>query len=394
MRRVAIGLQDFADVRKNNYFYIDKTPFIKDWWESGDSVTLIARPRRFGKTLNMSMLDYFFSLKHAGRSELFEGLEIWKDEKYRALQGTYPVINLSFAEIMEDNYKAAEEKIKQQIVNIYKEYDFLLQNDKTMQSLSVNMSTVEATAALCCLSRVLHRYYGKKVIIILNGYDMPIRSAYRYGYCKEMLYFMRSLFLSTFKTNTDLERGIIAGVMNFNMIPLVCEGGNFKTITAFSGEYAGFFGFNEKEVLNALEEYGYEKEREKVKDWYGGFSFGKSNNLYNPWSVVNFLAEGNLNNYWISDEDMWITKLLNEAGHDLKDSLGKLVDGEKILCDINEYGEYDLLIRNSTSIWSFLLDNGYLKIVGRETDNDWWEMYELALTNYEVRKKIFKMMNF
>ena len=204
---VAIGIQDFKNIRQGSYFYIDKSDFIREWWESGDSVTLIARPRRFGKTLNMSMLEAFFSLDYAGRGDLFEGLSIWNDEKYRELQGTYPVIFLSFARIKEDNYEAARAKICEILTNVYSKFDFLKESDVLTDNdrdffgrVTLDMDDVVATSALYQLSDFLCRYYGKKVIILLDEYDTPMQEAYVDGYWSEFVGFTRSLFNSTFNS--------------------------------------------------------------------------------------------------------------------------------------------------------------------------------------------------
>ena len=219
-RTVGIGIQSFDKMREGNYFYIDKTPFIKEWWESGDDVTLITRPRRFGKTLNMSMLEQFFSIDYAGRHDLFEGLSIWEEEKYRTLQGTYPVINLSFARIKERNYENAKEKICETLRNLYVKYSFLKENKVLTDTdrayfnrmLELEIRETDATSSLHQLSDFLYRYYGKKVIILLDEYDTPMQEAYIDGYWEDLVAFTRSLFNSAFKTNPWLERGIMTGI--------------------------------------------------------------------------------------------------------------------------------------------------------------------------------------
>ncbi len=214
-RTVAIGVQDFETMITNDYFYVDKTAFIKEWWESGDSVTLIARPRRFGKTLNMSMLERFFSLKYAGKGDIFEKLSIWQDEKYREIQGTYPVISLSFAMIKEKSYELVRKKICRLLADIYNQYSFLkeskalTQKDKEeFEKISADMDDTEATLALYHLSDMLYRHYGKKVIILLDEYDTPMQEAYVDGFWDELVAFTRSLFNATFKSNPWLAKAI------------------------------------------------------------------------------------------------------------------------------------------------------------------------------------------
>ena len=218
-RNVAIGIQNFSELIEKNYFYVDKTAFIKEWWDSGDSVTLITRPRRFGKTLNMSMVEQFFSLEYADRGDLFEGLSIWEDEEYRKIQGTYPVISLSFANIKEKTYVMARRKICQMLTDLYADYAFLLDCDVMEASdrdffhrVSVDMGDVEATLALHNLSKYMSRYYGKKVIILLDEYDTPMQEAYVDGFWDDLVGFTRNLFNSTFKTNPYLDRAIMTGI--------------------------------------------------------------------------------------------------------------------------------------------------------------------------------------
>ena len=216
---VGIGIQDFLELREKHNFYIDKTSFIKEWWESNDSVTLITRPRRFGKTLNMSMVEEFFSVDYAGRGDLFEGLSIWEEEKYQSLQGTYPVISLSFANIKETNYQVTRKKICQQLVELYAKHSYLLGDDLLYETekeyfkrVNIDMDDADATIALNRLSEYLARYYGKKPIILLDEYDTPMQEAYVNGYWNEMVAFTRSLFNSTFKTNPYFGRVIITGI--------------------------------------------------------------------------------------------------------------------------------------------------------------------------------------
>ncbi len=348
--KVAIGIQDYSVLIENKYFYIDKTSFIKEWWESGDSVTLINRPRRFGKTLNISMTEQFFSVDYAGRGDLFEGLSIWKDEKYRKIQGTYPVISLSFANVKERNYTNTRDKICQLITNLYVKYSFLRDSDvltdkdrEYFDRISVDMRDVDATLALYQLSDYLHRYYGKKVIILLDEYDTPMQEAYVDGFLREsnepsesslsfgdcprtgtfecagrdeLVAFTRSMFNATFKTNPWLERGLMTGITRVSKESIFSDLNNLKVVTTTSDEYATAFGFTEQEVFAALEECGLEKEKEKVKQWYDGFIFGNHRDIYNPWSILNFLDKKYFTTYWANtssnslefDSCQWISE--------------------------------------------------------------------------------------
>ena len=263
-RNVAIGIQQFNEVIEKKCFYVDKTNFIKEWWESNDSVTLINRPRRFGKTLNMSMVEQFFSIDYANRGDLFEGLAIWEDEEYRKLQGTYPVISLSFARVKEPNYADTRAKICEIIRNLYIEYSFIKESDVLTDAdrnyfnriLAEEISNSDATSSLYQLSAYLCRYYGKKVIILLDEYDTPMQEAYVNGFWDELVAFTRSLFNSAFKTNPWLERAIMTGITRVSKESIFSDLNNLKVVTTTSDEYATSFGFTEGEVFAALDECG------------------------------------------------------------------------------------------------------------------------------------------
>ena len=305
-RNVAIGIQQFNELIEKNYFYIDKTFFIKEWWDSGDSVTLINRPRRFGKTLNMSMLEQFFSVDYANRGDLFEGLSIWEDEKYREIQGTYPVISLSFARVKEINYMDTREKICAILRNIYIKFSFLKDSEVMTDAdrayfdriLATEISNSDASSALYQLSEYLYRYYGKKVIILLDEYDTPMQEAYVREFWDELVAFTRNLFNSTFKTNPWLERGIMTGITRVSKESIFSDLNNLEVVTTTSDKYATSFGFTEEEVFAALDECGLGEEKEEVKRWYDGFIFGKYKDIYNPWSILNFLDKGYFTTYW------------------------------------------------------------------------------------------------
>lgn len=403
-RNVAIGIQNFGDLIQKNYFYIDKTPFIKEWWDSGDSVTLITRPRRFGKTLNMSMVEQFFSVDYAGRGDLFEGLSIWQDEEYRRLQGTYPVISLSFANIKETNFRTAREKICQLLTNLYVKYSFLKEStvltdtdrDFFNRILSVEVRDSDATLALYQLSDYLYRYYGKKVIILLDEYDTPMQEFFMDGYWKELETFICSLFNSTFKTNPWLERAIMTGITRVSKESIFSDLNNLKVVTTTSDEYAVSFGFTEEEVFAALEECERSDEKEQVKKWYDGFCFGEYRDIYNPWSILNFLDKGVFTTYWANtSSNSLVGKLLREGSRAIKEKFEILLRGETIETPIDEQIVYNQLNGNERAVWSLLLASGYLKVLSFENYGDIPEgnqpKYTLTLTNLEV-KVMFQSM--
>ena len=404
-RTVAIGLQDFEQIIKNNCFYVDKTFFIREWWESRDGVTLIARPRRFGKTLNISMLEYFFSLDYEEKGALFEGLSIWKDENYRKLQGSFPVISLSFARVKETNYATAREKICEILRNLYikfhymKESNVLTEADKRYfdRILADEISDSDMTSALYQLAGFLFRYYGKKVIILLDEYDTPMQESYVHGYWDEIVPLIRSMFNSTFKTNPYLERALMTGITRVSKESIFSDLNNLKVVTTTSDIYATAFGFTEQEMFAALDECGLSEEREGVKRWYDGFIFGNHTDIYNPWSVINFLDTGKYGTYWANTSaNSLVSKLIREGDRQVKISFEKLLQGEIIRCPIDEQIVYNQLDDNESAIWSLLLASGYLKVLSyeqvellRQSEDP---LYELTLTNHEVARMFYTMV--
>lgn len=404
-RTVGIGHQDFEEIRIKNNFYIDKTMFIREWWERNDIVTLITRPRRFGKTLNMSMLEQFFSVKYAGRGELFEGLRIWKDEKYQELQGTYPVISLSFANVKGEDYRETRQSVNQIIENIYNKHiylsegGFLTENEKKyFRSVGVDMDNTTAVWALHKMSDFLSRFYGKKVIILLDEYDTPMQEAYVNGYWNELVSFIRSLFNSTFKENPYLERAVMTGITRISKESIFSDLNNLEVVTTTSEEYADAFGFTEAEVAAALEEFGLSDRAQEVKLWYDGFTFGRLSDIYNPWSIINYLNKKKAGLYWVNtSSNRLVGKLLREGNREVKKAFEGLLKGEHLITPIDEQIVYDQLDDNEWAIWSLLLASGYLKVVSHETyeeiEDDFQEVnYELDLTNLEVRRMFVRMI--
>ena len=393
-RTVAIGQQDFETIRGKRYFYIDKTKFIKEWWDSGDSVTLITRPRRFGKTLTMSMLEKFFSLNYADRGDLFEGMEIWEYSEYRKLQGTYPVLFLSFADVKETNFQDARKMICYLIEQLYSQNDFLLEGcllnekeKKYFRNVTADMENYVLSASLKTLSNYLYRYYRRKVIIILDEYDTPMQEAYVKGYWKELVELTRSLFNATFKTNPCMERAVMTGITRVSKESVFSDLNNLEVVTTTSDKYAEIFGFTEEEVFAALKEFSLLQKEKEIKEWYDGFTFGKMKDIYNPWSIIHYLDKKKAGLYWANtSSNKLIEKLLRESNSGIKQSFERLLGGESLHMEIDEQIVYDQLMVKKNAIWSLLLASGYLKVVeavfSEETGRTY---YELTLTNREVK---------
>ena len=399
-KAISIGIQGFSDLREQDCFFVDKTNFIKEWWGKRDVVTLITRPRRFGKTLNMSMLDCFFSNKYANRADLFEGLSIWQDETYRKLQGTYPVIFLSFAAVKAGNLEDAKTQIKQEITRLYWENRNLMKEDifgederELYYRTTVKMDDVTAQDSLRNLSVWMERYYGKKVIILLDEYDTPMQEAYVQGYWDEFTSFVRSLFNASFKTNPYLERAIMTGITRVSKESIFSDLNNLRVVTTTSNLYADCFGFTEEEVFAALDEYGMSDKKDEVKQWYDGFTFGEHRDIYNPWSITNYLDEHRLYPYWAStSSNGLVSRLIRTASADVKEKMEDLLRGQAITVNFDEQIVYNQLDDNEEVIWSLLLASGYLKVQNIDyrgiTLEPW---YTLDITNIETLSMFMTM---
>ena len=434
MRKIiSIGNQGFEDIRVNDNFYVDKTDFIREWWESRDIVTLITRPRRFGKTLNMDMLKCFFSNKYAGRADLFEGLAVWNDESYRKLQGTYPVIFLSFADVKQTQYTDALQMIKSILSDVFKENREIMESDifteadrKQYQMVNPMMDHVTAQRALKDLGGYLERYYGKKVIILLDEYDTPMQEAYLNGYWEEFTGFMRSLLNAAFKTNPYLERAVMTGITRVSKESLFSDLNNLRVVTVTSEPYNTCFGFTEEEVFHALDSYGMSAQKEQVKIWYDGFSFGSAKDIYNPWSITNFLDKKEYRTYWVSTSSKlvlrkdptklggflstyadaceqssllnasasfeMVSRLIQTASPEIKEKMEELIHGKEIVENFDEQIVFHQLDRNEGAIWSLLLASGYLKAVDVEYRGEFMEpWYHLKITNKETSSMFFNL---
>ena len=399
-RVIGIGHQDFGQLIQANCFYIDKTEFIRQWWENEDVVTLITRPRRFGKTLTMSMLEHFFSVRYAGEDAYFAGLSIWKEEKYRQLQGTYPVISLSFASVKETTFSDARKQICQIIKNLYNSYGYLLDSDcmnedekENFRKISADMENYLAANSLHALSSYLSRYYGKRVILLLDEYDTPMQEAYVHGYWREIVVFFRSLFNASFKTNPYLERAIMTGITRVSKESIFSDLNNLVVVTATSEMYADSFGFTEQEVFGALDEYGMGDRQEEVKKWYDGFSFGKRRDIYNPWSILNYLKTGNFAAYWANTSSNSLAgKLIREGSPEVKMTMELLLGDGIFYTEIDEQIVFEQLDYSQSAIWSLLLAGGYLRVESHEMLPGGRWQYGLKLTNREVRLMFERMI--
>ncbi len=413
--KAALGYQNFEEVRTQHIFYIDKTDFIREWWECADKVTLITRPRRFGKTLNMSMTECFFSNKYAGRSDLFEGLSIWEkqapdgDYPYRKLQGAFPVIFLSFANVKAAAYEEMLFKITEVITDLYNKNAYLLEGNllnegekKYYQEIELGMGSELATGAIRCMAGFMQRYYGQKVIIILDEYDTPMQDAWVSGYWEETVRFFSGLFNATFKTNEYLERGLITGITRVAKESIFTGMNHLNVITTTSDKYMTAFGFTEKEVFMALDNAGLGEQKQKVKRWYDGFIFGTCADIYNPWSIVSFLNEkGKYDTYWSNTSgNGLVNQLIQKGNPHIKQIMEDLLQGKSFEAEIDEKIVFDQLNGSTDAVWSLLLATGYLKVLhvrildtdeeGVGEEGDVW--YTLTITNLETKRMFRKLV--
>lgn len=397
---VNIGEQRFYKLREQNSLYIDKTEFIREWWETGATSTLITRPRRFGKTLNMNMLECFFSNEYAGRSDLFEGLSIWENgsqeerEKYRQLQGTYPVISLSFAEIKAAKYEEMTYKIKRVIADLYDKNRRILEgtlfgeNEKEYyKNVNSKMKDEDVADTVRSMANFMKRHFDKDVIILLDEYDTPMQEAWLNGYWDQAVQFFWGFLGSTFKTNPYLQKGVITGITRISKESIFSDLNNLEAITTTSNHYATAFGFTEEEVFAALDATGLGSEKQEVKRWYDGFTFGSCTDIYNPWSIASFIRNGGeYDAYWANTSGNGLVNALVQRGNvDIKQSMEELLQGKSITARIDEQIVFHQLDDNVDAVWSLLLATGYLKVLTLKNIGGRKKKYTLKLTNVEVQ---------
>ncbi len=392
--RPALGYQDYEEVITEDIFYIDKTGFIREWWEYGDKVTLITRPRRFGKTLNMSTVECFFSNQYAGRGDLFEGKDIWREEKYRQLQGTFPVIFLSFASVKTGDVEGIKTAVKKIIVSEYRKHkDIMSSNEfddadrENFASIKKDMGDDTAYTALNELCGYLERCYNKKVIVLLDEYDTPMQESWIAGNWKETVEFFRNFFNATFKTNTHLFRSIITGITRISRESIFSDLNILEVVTTTSDKYALYFGLSEGEVFAALDDKGLGNEKQGVKKWYDGFTFGTHSDIYNPWSIVSFISKnGTYDAYWSNTSgNGLVNSLIQKGNQGIKQTMEELLQGNSFVTEIDEQIVFSQLNGNANAVWSLLLATGYLKVEKMEQIGvRLKKVYTLRLTNMEV----------
>ena len=385
-----IGVSDFKEIVENNYYYIDKTKLIEDILHYRAKVNLFTRPRRFGKTLNMSMIKYFFDIENKEENrKLFEGLSISESEHMQE-QGQYPVIYISFRNMEEVSWENSHIAIRQLISNMYDEFKFIREEMDERElfyfdNVWFNKDIADWKGSLKALTKYLYEYYGEKAVVLIDEYDTPIIQAYQEGYYKQAISFFKKFYGDAMKDNEYLQFGIMTGILRIAKEGIFSGLNNLKVNNIFSEKYSEYYGLTENEVVEAVKYYGLEYEMEDVREWYDGYQFGETE-IYNPWSIINFLDEKKLRPYWIGvSGNKTIYDLLGKADKKVIEDLEKLFVGKTVYKAINEYMEY---VFNASDIWELFLYSGYLTTDGEKKG----ELYPLRLPNKEIQtffRKIF-----
>ena len=389
MKRLAIGIDDFRKIIKEDCYYVDKTKFIEDVLQDASNVKLFTRPRRFGKTLNMSMLKYFFDVRESEENrELFNGLDIEKS-KYIDEQGKYPTILISLKSIKYETWEESLEQLKSLISNLYNEFEYIREslNESEIELFNdiwFKKENGEYANSLKNLTSFLYKYYKKEVILLIDEYDIPLITAHKYGYYDEIINFYKIFLGEALKTNQYLKMGVLTGIIRVIRTGIFSDLNNLKVYSILEKKYSEFFGFTEEEVKEALQFFDIEEELVNVKYWYDGYKFGDSE-LYNPWSIINFLDGRELKNYWVgTSENFLIKNILENSTSRTNEILEKLFNEEEVEEAITGTSDLSILM-DSKEVWELLLFSGYLT-VKEKIDED---IYSLKLPNMEV-KKLFK----
>ena len=389
MKRLAIGIDDFRKIIKEDCYYVDKTKFIEAVLEDASNVKLFTRPRRFGKTLNMSMLKYFFDVRESEENrELFNGLDIEKS-KYIDEQGKYPTILISLKSIKYETWEESLEQLKSLVSNLYNEFEYIREclNESEIELFNdiwFKKENGEYANSLKNLTSFLYKYYKKEVILLIDEYDIPLITAHKYGYYDEIINFYKIFLGEALKTNQYLKMGVLTGIIRVIKTGIFSDLNNLKVYSILEKKYSEFFGFTEEEVKKALQYFNIEEELANVKYWYDGYKFGNSE-LYNPWSIINFLDGRELKNYWVgTSENFLIKNILENSTSRTNEILDKLFNEEEVEEAI--IGTSDLsILMDSKEVWELLLFSGYLTVKEKLDD----DIYSLKLPNMEV-KKLFK----
>ena len=395
-KAVPVGIEDFKELIQEGYYYIDKTLLIDEMLMNKSKVTLFTRPRRFGKTLNMSMIKYFFDVKDKEENKkLFENLKVSNSE-YMSEQGKYPVIFISLKDLKEDTWEECLESIKDIMYKIFNEYNFLREKLNVVEKRQFDKiweiigNERNFKTSLLDLSNYLNKYYGEKVIILIDEYDAPIINAFDKGYYNEAINFFQTFYSSALKTNNSLKYGVLTGITRIIKEGIFSGLNNLKVDTILNKKYSEYFGLLESEVIEMLDYFGMKYKIEEVKEWYDGYIFGESE-VYNPWSIVNYIDNGEIKAYWANvSGNTLLENMLDHAGESVYDDLKRFTDGESIEKYISDGTTIKSLLNNDDEIWQLLLYSGYLTKDEKQKEIDvtseYTDIYNLRIPNKEIRK--------
>ena len=392
MHGIGLGQSDFRALRIRKNYYIDKTMYIKDIIDNNSSVILVTRPRRFGKTLNMSMLRYYFDCSQKDNKELFEGLKIMEQgEEYTSKLGYYPCIYLTLKDISEVNYPNMILNLKTAVSDMYLEHIYLLDSDKIYpfekeqikDILSYKEDEIVLRNSIKTLSKYLNRYYNKPVMLFLDEYDVPLQSAYVNGYYEQGVTFFKTFYGTTFKDNQYLQKTVLTGVSRVAKESIFSGANNFDVYTVLDDEFSDDFGITEKEMDKIIEDFEVQDEKEEIKKWYDGYIIGHTEGIYNPWSILNYLKNKELKPYWVNTSSNDLIKLILKNSATVKEKIEQLLRDEEIEVPINLETVIVGIEQNEENIWGLLLGTGYLKVTG--VVDLAMGVYKVKIPNYEIK---------
>ena len=388
---IGIGVSDFKMLRIRNNYYIDKTMYIKDIIDNQSSVILVTRPRRFGKTLNMSMLKYYFDCRQKDSKELFNGLKIMKqDEKYKEKLGKYPVIYLTLKDAGLMTYEMMIMQLKTIMMELFYEHKEMLEGEMSEgernifnKILSANATDLDLLNSLKMLSKLMSQYYNKPAILLLDEYDVPLQNAYVEGYYEEAMKFFKNFYGVTFKDNPYLEKTVITGVSRVAKESIFSGANNFKVYTVLDNEFADDFGITEEEMDKIIEDFEIQENKKEIKKWYDGYKIGEVEEIYNPWSILNYLADKKLMPYWVNTSSNDLIKVILKNSSSVKEKMQELLKDKSIEVKINLDTVITGIENNEDNIWGLMLGTGYLKV--EEVIDNISKIYKVKLPNYEVK---------
>ena len=400
MTGIGIGTSDFKKLRLKQYYYIDKTEYIKHIIDNKSEVILVTRPRRFGKTLNMSMLKYYFDCTDKYNKELFEGLKIMEaEEKYTSKMGYYPCIYMTLKDVASTDFEKMLLCLKTELVELYINHVNLLKSEKLLDIekemfstiLNLKANEIEMRDGLKLLTKLLYKEYEKPVMLFLDEYDVPLQNAYIEGYYEEAIKFFKVFYGTTFKDNPYLEKTVITGVSRVAKESIFSGANNFDVYTVLNDEFSEDFGITSQEMEKIIKDFGVEENREEIKNWYDGYKIGKTDGIYNPWSILNYVKNRELVPYWVNTSSNDLIKLVLKNSTTVKEKIERLLKGEEIEVIVDQETVIQGVEKNEDNIWGLLVGTGYLKVT--EVVDLEMQIYKVKIPNNEIRVLFRQIIN-